>query len=94
MDRRGGTFQQPLSTKLWGEVPPVLHRGMMLEGVEVSKQGKGELDFDYMTKREEPYQKPKGVQCNRSQRNIQKSEKSNDKRRKREPKSDMEGLLI
>ena len=67
---------------------------MTLEGVEVSKQEKGGLDFDYMTKREEPYQKPKRVRCNRSQRNIQKLKRSNDKRRKRKPKSGMKGLLV
>ena len=67
---------------------------MTLEGVEVSKQKKGGLDFDYMTKREEPYQKPKGVRCNRSERNIQKSKKSNGKRRKRKPKSGTKGLLV
>ena len=55
---------------------------MTLEGVEVSKQEKDGSDFDYMTKREEPYQKPKVVRCNQSQRNIQKLEKGNDKRRR------------
>ena len=45
VDRRGATFQQPLSTELEGEVPPVLCRRVTLESIKIPKQGKGWLDF-------------------------------------------------
>ena len=61
MDRRESTFQQPLLAKLREEVPPVLCRGVALEGVKIHKQRKRWLDFDYVAKGEEPYQKPKGI---------------------------------
>ena len=64
VDRRRGTFQQPLLTELGGEVPPVLHRRMALESIEVPKQGERRLDLDYVAKREKPYQKPKRIWSN------------------------------
>ena len=64
MERRGSTFQQPLLTELGGEVPLVLCQGVALEGVKIPKQKKGWLNFDYVAKGEESYQKPKGIRCN------------------------------
>ena len=94
MDRRGGTFQQPLLAKLRGEIPPVLRRRMTLEGIEMPKQREGRLDLNYVAKRKKSYQKPKRIRGHGRERNVQEAEEGSNEDRKRKPESGTERFLV
>ena len=94
VNRRRGALQQPLLTKLGGEVPPVLRRRMAFEGIKMPKQGEGRLNLDYVAEGEKSYQKPKGIRGHGSERNVQEAEEGSDKGRKRKPESGTERFLI
>ena len=94
VDRRRGTFQQPLLTELGGEVPPVLRRRMAFEGIKMPKQGERRLNLDYVAEGEKSYQKPKGIRGHGSEGDVQEAEEGSDKGRKRKPESGTERFLI